>query len=171
LNLGVPYTVAGYPTGNNAATGLPWSPATDGLRNITGRVNANGTVTIWAITSTVSGSGDQGADPNQLVTITDTPSATTPSSGETFTTVLGGLCRSSARRFVHARYQRSMVTEQDELPGSSTMISGRAVSIVSPPEAAGQLSVGARFSSRTFVRAIGNWVRCAVPSLPALGPK
>jgi hypothetical protein len=86
LNLGVPYTVAGYPTGNNSATGLPWSPATDGLRNITGRVNANGTVTIWAITSTVSGSGDQGADPNQLVTINDTISAPNPS-GETFTTV------------------------------------------------------------------------------------
>ena len=46
LNLGVPYTVAGYPTGNNPATGLPWAPATDGLRNITGRVNRDGTVTI-----------------------------------------------------------------------------------------------------------------------------
>ncbi len=75
LNLGQPYTVRGYPTGTNAATGLPWSPATDGLRNITGRVNANGTVTIWAITSTVSGGGDQGADPNKLVEITDILSA------------------------------------------------------------------------------------------------
>jgi hypothetical protein len=28
-------------------------------------------VTIWAITSTVSGSGDQGADPSKLVQITD----------------------------------------------------------------------------------------------------
>jgi hypothetical protein len=64
----------------------PWAPATDGLRNITGRVNSNGTVTIWAITSTVSGSGDQGADPNKLVEITDDPSATTPGS-ETFRTV------------------------------------------------------------------------------------
>jgi hypothetical protein len=42
---GTPYTVAGYPTGINAATGLPWAPATDGLRNITGRVNRDGTVT------------------------------------------------------------------------------------------------------------------------------
>ena len=32
LNLGVPYTVPGYPTGNNPATVLPWAPATDGLR-------------------------------------------------------------------------------------------------------------------------------------------
>ena len=44
LDLGQPYTVRGYPTGDNAATGLPWSPATDGLRNITGRVNRNGSV-------------------------------------------------------------------------------------------------------------------------------
>ncbi len=28
MNLGQPYTVAGYPTGTNAVTGLPWSPAT-----------------------------------------------------------------------------------------------------------------------------------------------
>lgn len=86
LGLGVPYTVANYPTGNNAATGLPWSPATDGLRNITGRVNGDGTVTIWGITSTVSGNGDQGADPNQLVTITDTLTSTT-GAGESFTTL------------------------------------------------------------------------------------
>jgi hypothetical protein len=71
LGLGVPYTVTGYPTGSNAATGLPWSPATDGLRNITGRVGRDGKVTIWAITSTVSGNGDTGADPNRLVAVQD----------------------------------------------------------------------------------------------------
>jgi hypothetical protein len=87
LDLGVPYTVQGYPSGNNAATGKPWSPATDGLRNITGRVSRDGTVTIWAITSTVSGSGDQGADPNKLVMITDTLSATTLPAGESFATL------------------------------------------------------------------------------------
>jgi len=87
LNLGTPYTVAGYPTGDNAATGMPWAPATDGLRNITGRVNPNGSVTIWAVTSTVSGSGDQGADPNNLVAITDDPAAATPGSDEQFWTV------------------------------------------------------------------------------------
>ncbi len=86
LELGQPYTVRGYPTGDNAATGLPWSPATDGLRNITGRVNRNGSVTIWAITSTVSGGGDQGADPNKLVKITDDPSSMTPGD-ERFETV------------------------------------------------------------------------------------
>jgi hypothetical protein len=87
LNLGQPYTVPGYPTGDNPATGLPWSPATDGLRNITGRVNPNGTVTIYAITSTVSGDGDQGADPNKLVAITDPLSAATAPTGESFQTV------------------------------------------------------------------------------------
>ena len=88
LNLGQPYSVAGYPTGNNAATGLPWAPAADGLRNITGRVNRNGTVTVWGVTSTVSGSGDQGADPNALVAVTDNPSATAPGASETFSTVV-----------------------------------------------------------------------------------
>jgi hypothetical protein len=85
LKLGIPYTVRGYPTGTNSVTGLPWSPATDGLRNITGIVHSDGTATIYAITSTVSGSGDQGADPNKLVTITDDISATTLPSSERFT--------------------------------------------------------------------------------------
>jgi len=71
LQLGVPYTIHGYPAGTNAATNLPWAPATDGLRNIEGQVNRDGTATIWAITSTVSGNGDTGADPNRLVVIND----------------------------------------------------------------------------------------------------
>jgi hypothetical protein len=86
LGLGMPYTVDNYRTVNNPARNLPWSPATDGLRNITGRVNGDGTVTIWAVTSTVSGNGDQGADPNKLVAITDSLAATSPA-GEQFTTV------------------------------------------------------------------------------------
>jgi hypothetical protein len=87
LALGSPYTVPGYQTGINSATGLPWTPATDGLRNITGRVNSDGTATIYAITSTVSGNGDQGADPNKLVAITDLISAATAPSTEHFTDV------------------------------------------------------------------------------------
>jgi hypothetical protein len=86
LQLGVPYTVANYPTGNNPATGLPWAPGTDGLRNLTGIVNGDGTVTIYAITSTVSGNGDTGADPNMLVTITDQVNATSLPPGESFAT-------------------------------------------------------------------------------------
>ena len=55
-----------------------------------GGSTATARVTIWAVTSTVSGSGDQGADPNQLVAITDNPSptATAPASGESFHTIL-----------------------------------------------------------------------------------
>jgi hypothetical protein len=81
LNLGVPYTVPNYPASLN--------PATDGLRNIAGKVNSDGTVTIWGVTSTVSANGDQGADPNKLVTITDVLANTTPASAanEQFTVV------------------------------------------------------------------------------------
>jgi hypothetical protein len=86
LDLGAPYPVRGYPTGINPATGLPSAPATDGLRNITGRVNPGGTVTIWAVTSTVSGDGDQGADPNKLVAVTDKLAAVAPPA-ESFRTI------------------------------------------------------------------------------------
>jgi hypothetical protein len=87
LNLGVPYTVRDYPAGQNPKTGLPWAPAADGLRNLTGRVDRDGTATIWAITSTVSGDGDQGADPNQLVMITDQLAATSLPAGESFSAI------------------------------------------------------------------------------------
>ena len=52
--------------------GLPWTVNTDGLRNLTGEVNADGSFTLFATTSTVSNEGthDQGADPNELVSIT-----------------------------------------------------------------------------------------------------
>jgi hypothetical protein len=86
LNIGQPYTVPGYPSGTNSVTGLPWAPATDGLRNISGQVNSDGTATIYAATSTVSGSGDQGADPNAVVKITDELGAASPGS-EQFTTI------------------------------------------------------------------------------------
>jgi uncharacterized protein (TIGR03437 family) len=81
LNLGVPYSVPNYPTALN--------PSTDGLRNLCGKVNSDGTVTIWAITSTVSANGDQGADPNKLVSIVDTLANTSPTNAanESFTTV------------------------------------------------------------------------------------
>ena len=69
LNIGIPYSVPNYPTSLN--------PATDGCRNITGKVHSDGTVDIYAVTSTVSSSGDQGADPNKLVKVTDILKATT----------------------------------------------------------------------------------------------
>jgi hypothetical protein len=69
LNIGVPYSVANYPAALN--------PATGGCRNITGRHNSDGTVTIYAVTSTISANGDTGADPNKLVKVRDRVSATT----------------------------------------------------------------------------------------------
>jgi hypothetical protein len=78
LGLGTPYNVRNYPTGNNPGTSLPWAPATDGLRNITGGVGPGGIVTIWAITSTISGNGDPGADPNRLVAVIDILGNTNP---------------------------------------------------------------------------------------------
>ncbi len=92
LNLGQNYMVAGGlkddGSVNPNGTGYSYTTATDGLRNITGRVNMDGTVTIYAVTSTVStGTGDQGADPNMLVSITDNPAYTTQgeAAGESFT--------------------------------------------------------------------------------------
>ena len=82
----MPYTVPRLPGRRQRRDRAAVGAATDGLRNITGRVNPNGTVTIWAITSTVSGSGDQGADPNKLVAITDRLARDRPGR-ESFTTV------------------------------------------------------------------------------------
>lgn len=70
LNLGVPYSVPNYPASIE--------PATGGCRNIIGVVNRDGTATIYAITSTISNNGDNGADPNKLVRVTDLISATEP---------------------------------------------------------------------------------------------
>lgn len=52
--------------------GLPWNVKTDGLRNLTGTLNADGSATLYATTSTVSDetTHDLGADPNELVSIT-----------------------------------------------------------------------------------------------------
>jgi len=74
LNIGVPYSVENYPASIN--------PATGGCRNIAGKLNHDGTVTIWAITSTISANGDTGADPNKLVRVTDVVSATTLPTGD-----------------------------------------------------------------------------------------
>jgi hypothetical protein len=91
LNLGKPYTVWGYPSGDNAVTGLPWAPATDGLRNIAGTFGdgwfiPRDKVVIYAISSTVSGNGDTGADPNKLYVIVDDlkNTSSTVAAGERF---------------------------------------------------------------------------------------
>jgi hypothetical protein len=65
---------------------------TIGLRNLTGVVDGYGTVTLWATTSTSSASGDNGADPNKVVRITDYVAATTMTgrvTRESFKTIVG----------------------------------------------------------------------------------
>ena len=86
LNLDTQYTVT------DASGANTYTTATDGLRNLAGNVNADGTVTIYGITSTVSNqttTGDQGADPNKLVGINDILLNTTAfgAAGESFTTL------------------------------------------------------------------------------------
>jgi len=74
LNIGVPYGIRDYPASIN--------PATGGCRNIAGRHNGDGTVTVFATTSTISANGDTGADPNKLVKIRDRVSDTTLPTGK-----------------------------------------------------------------------------------------
>ena len=67
--IGSTYSVSG----TNSGVAGTWPTVTSaGLRDITGRVNADGTVTLWGVTSTRSASTDNGADPNEIVEITDT---------------------------------------------------------------------------------------------------
>jgi hypothetical protein len=68
LDLGLPYSVPNYPASIE--------PATGGCRNIIGVAHGDGTATIYAITSTISLNGDNGADPNKLVKVTDRIGAT-----------------------------------------------------------------------------------------------
>ncbi len=86
--IGSSYTVNGSGAVCGGLSGCSLTTTTDGLRNLTGQVNANGTVTLYAVTST-EGSvlGDAGADPNKIVALTDTLADTTAtqSSGEDFT--------------------------------------------------------------------------------------
>jgi hypothetical protein len=81
--IGSSYTVNG--TGSLAGSSL--TTRADGLRNLTAQLDPNGTVRLFAVTSTIgSVLGDAGADPNQIVEITDSLAATTPAqaSGEDF---------------------------------------------------------------------------------------
>ena len=99
LNIGVPYNVRDYPTSI--------TPAIGGCRNIAGHVNHDGTATIYATTSTISQNGDNGADPNTVVKVTDVISAGTLATGDgdhdrddrldVFTTIAGPRARVAYR--------------------------------------------------------------------------
>jgi PEP-CTERM motif len=70
--------------------GLVGTVTEEGLRDISGVVNPDGTVTIYGVTSTTDDitGNDNGDDPNQLVAITDTLSAMTLPGGESFSTLI-----------------------------------------------------------------------------------
>ena len=84
--IGSTYTVSGM---NSGVAGTWPTVTTVGLRNLTGRVNPNGAVTLWATTSTTSASGDNGADPNEIVEIGDVLSDTTLPGSEKFSVLDG----------------------------------------------------------------------------------
>ncbi|MDQ2736107.1 MAG: PEP-CTERM sorting domain-containing protein [Pseudomonadota bacterium] len=65
--------------------GLGWTVEEDGLRNITGRENSDGTFTIYGTTSTTSDelTHDLGADPNEIVSITVGSNSTAANDGFT----------------------------------------------------------------------------------------
>ena len=84
LGLGTTYSVTGTTAGGDTGT---YTTATDGLRNMTGRINADGTVSLVAVTSTISAAGDEGADPTKLVYLNDQISATTLLDSEQFQTL------------------------------------------------------------------------------------
>jgi len=93
LNIGQNYTVSGT---NNGVAGS-YTTATDGLRQLAGQTNADGTVTLYTVSSTANNwtngstinSKDAGADPNKLFGITDVLSDTNASqvTGESFTNI------------------------------------------------------------------------------------
>ena len=68
--------IATVDTNLNGSDGRYPDVTTIGLRNLTGVVKGNN-VTLWATTSTSSAAADNGADPNKVVEITDSLSATT----------------------------------------------------------------------------------------------
>lgn len=85
LGLGLTYTVSGTTVGGDTGS---YTVGTDGLRNFTCSVVGTA-VTCYAVTSTISAGGDLGADPNELVTITDNLNNfdSTVAATESFTTL------------------------------------------------------------------------------------
>ena len=77
LDLGVAENVSGYPV----------PTTTTGLRNLTGTVNQDGSVTIYAITAQSSSISGGEPDPDRLVAVSDPIDATTPPGSDTFITL------------------------------------------------------------------------------------
>lgn len=88
LNLGTAYPITDT-TGVYGVKGASYTTTTDGLRDITGQVNSDGSFTIYATTSTIGSSlgsaFDAGAESNQLVKITLNVTGSTAASATGFT--------------------------------------------------------------------------------------
>jgi hypothetical protein len=84
LNLGVPYTVTDT-AGTYGTAGASYTTTAQGLHNITGQTNSDGSFTIFATTATlatsIAGGFDDGAASNQLVKITISVSGATVTTG------------------------------------------------------------------------------------------
>jgi hypothetical protein len=179
LSLGQQYSVDGLPSTLN--------PATTGLRNLSGRINDDGTVTLFALTSTASASGDPGADPNLLVSITDTLSfqSAADASAEQFTVlrraraaeVLRGVSfvPLAAPTAVAGGDQSINVGQTVHLDGSGSFTSntsslGYAWTFASRPSASHALLSGASTSTPSFVAdAPGSYVVQLVVTDPNTG--
>ncbi|HTC45372.1 MAG TPA: hypothetical protein VK696_10020 [Steroidobacteraceae bacterium] len=111
-----------YSNTPGSLAGYSLTTTTDGLRNLTGKVNANGSVTLYAVTST-EGSvlGGSGADPNQIVEITDTLSNF-----------------GCGRKFQGARHRRPRPGVSRRRPGAGSA-AGRRVAAAQRPRRAGDL--------------------------------
>jgi uncharacterized protein (TIGR03437 family) len=174
LNLGQPYTIANYPT--------PLNPATGGLRNITGKVNADGTVTIWGITSTVSANGDPGADPNKLVTISDVLANTSAAAAasEQFTTlrtaaageVLRGVSLTPVAGSTPAVNVPLILSATN--PGATALAPGSLATAAgqfptSPAPAVSILDASGNTTNATVVSASSSLITFQVPATVAIG--
>ncbi len=87
------YTLRSGLTGTTqtySAAGFTGTVTENGLRDITGVVNGDGTVTIYGVTSTTDNilNMDNGADPNELVAITDDLAATVLPGSESFSVLV-----------------------------------------------------------------------------------
>jgi hypothetical protein len=88
LNLGTAYSITDT-TGVYGVKSASYTTTPDGLRDITGQINSDGSYTLYATTSTIGASlgtaFDAGAESNQLVKITVNVTGSTVTSAKGFT--------------------------------------------------------------------------------------
>jgi hypothetical protein len=112
-----------------------------GLRNIAGIDNGDGTVTILGITSTTGQTlNDEGADPNQFVSITDNVAATSPADSESFTVIETAGYKDALRGVVYVPGGSLSSLVSELLAEGMISNSGVANSLISKSDAAASQS-------------------------------